>query len=84
MQSVCVFCNLHKGPNLAGLDPATGELTRLYDPRRDRWRAHFAWLGAVLIGRTPIGRTTVHVLAINDPAMVATREALIEEGRSPP
>jgi len=80
----CIHCNLHKGPNIAGLDPATRELTRLYDPRRDRWRDHFAWQGAVLAGLTPIGRTTVRVLAMNAPVMVAAREALIAEGRFPP
>ena len=79
----CIHCNLHKGPNIAGLDPATGELTRLYNPRRDRHSEHFGWLGAVIDGLTPVGRTTVHVLAMNDPYMVAGREALIEEGRFP-
>ncbi|WP_165074084.1 HNH endonuclease [Paludisphaera rhizosphaerae] len=79
----CPHCNAHKGPNIAGLDPSTGEFTRLYHPRIHRWREHFAWTGAVLKGRTPIGRTTIEVLAINDPDMVAAREALIEEGRFP-
>ena len=43
-----------------------------------------AWQGAGLHGLTPVGRTTVQVLAINDPLMVGTREALIAEGRFPP
>jgi 5-methylcytosine-specific restriction endonuclease McrA len=30
----CVDCNLHKGPNLTGIDPATGEVTALFHPRR--------------------------------------------------
>lgn len=80
----CMHCNLHKGPNIAGRDQATGELTRLFHPRQDRWRDHFGWQGAVLIGLTPIGRATIHVLAINDPLVIQTREALIEEGRFPP
>ncbi len=80
----CTHCNRHKGPNIAGRDPATRELTRLYDPRQDRWREHFAWQGAVLVGLTAIGRTTIQVLAINDPPMVDAREALIAEGRFPP
>jgi hypothetical protein len=77
----CVHCNLHKGPNIAGLDPGTRELTRLYDPRRDRWREHFAWQGAVLVGLTAVGRTTIQVLAINDRDVVEAREVLIAEGR---
>jgi hypothetical protein len=80
----CAHCNLHKGPNIAGRDPLTRELTRLFNPRRDRWREHFAWQEASLIGLTPVGRTTIQVLAINDPLAIATREALIEEGRFPP
>jgi hypothetical protein len=81
---VCDFDNLHKGPNIAGVDPITREVTRLYNPRRDRWRDHFAWLGGTVIGLTPIGRTKIHVLAMNDPEQVAVREALIVEGRFPP
>ena len=80
----CAHCNRHKGPNLSGLDPATRELTRLYNPRQDRWREHFAWQGAVLIGLTAVGRTTIQVLAINDREMVEARETLIAEGRFPP
>jgi hypothetical protein len=30
----CLHCNAHKGPNLSGLDPQTGQLTRLFHPRR--------------------------------------------------
>jgi 5-methylcytosine-specific restriction endonuclease McrA len=33
----CGFCNRHKGPNIAGLDPQTRQLTRLFHPRRDSW-----------------------------------------------
>ena len=33
----CYHCNAHKGPNIAGVDPETGQLTRLYRPRRDLW-----------------------------------------------
>jgi hypothetical protein len=80
----CAHCNRHKGPNLSGLDPVTRELTRLYNPRQDRWREHFAWQGAVLIGWTAVGRTTIQVLAINDREMVEARETLIAEGRFPP
>jgi 5-methylcytosine-specific restriction endonuclease McrA len=38
----CLRCNKHKGPNLSGIDPATGQVVRLFHPRRDRWAEHFA------------------------------------------
>jgi hypothetical protein len=28
----CMHCNRHKGPNIAGSDPRTGEIVRLFDP----------------------------------------------------
>ena len=38
----CYNDNLHKGPNIAGIDPLSGELTRLFNPRQDAWAQHFA------------------------------------------
>lgn len=76
----CYSCNLRKGPNIAGLDPDTGELTRLFNPRVDGWSEHFVWDGVWLRGRTVIGRTTVAVLDINHADSLAVREALREEG----
>lgn len=79
----CFACNNHKGPNLSGLDPQTGKMTRLFHPRRDRWEDHFEWNGALLVGRTAVGRTTIEVLAINLEHRLALRAALIEEGVFP-
>jgi len=76
----CFSCNLRKGPNIAGLDPLTGNLTRLFHPRSDIWEAHFTWEGTLLRGTTAIGRTTIEVLNINDPESAAVRQALQEEG----
>jgi hypothetical protein len=80
----CQHCNSHKGPNLAGVDPETGVLTRLFHPRQDVWADHFEWSGHVLVGKTAIGRTTVAVLAINDDVYRSVRAALLLEGVFPP
>ena len=61
----CHFCNRHKGPNVAGLDPATGVLTRLFNPRTDVWSHHFRIERGRIIGLTPVGRTSVEVLQMN-------------------
>jgi hypothetical protein len=58
----------------------TGKLTKLFHPRRHRWPYHFRYEGGRLIGRTPIGRTTVDVLRINLPNLVAIRETLMASG----
>jgi len=80
----CHHCNLHKGPNLTGIDPLSGELVRLFHPRHMKWERHFRWVGPILIGRTSIGRVTVTVLDMNHPDRVDLRQALIEEGVFPP
>lgn len=80
----CFRCNVHKGPNIAGLDPKSGELVRLFHPRNDRWEEHFRWEGPTLIGLTTIGRVTIDVLEINNPVRVQFREQLIIEGVFPP
>jgi hypothetical protein len=79
----CLADNNHKGPNLAGIDPKSGKRTWLFNPRRHKWARHFRWQGPILVGRTPIGRTTIVVLAINLPHRVAQRAALIDEGVFP-
>jgi hypothetical protein len=80
----CHDDNLHKGPNLTGIDPVTKKLTRLFNPRRHKWPRHFRWDGPVLVGRTAIGRTTVYVLGMNLPHRLTLRAALIDAGRFPP
>ena len=76
----CFRCNSHKGPNLSGADPQTGRMERLFHPRDDDWNAHFRWRGAVLAGKTSIGRATVAVLCINRPDLVMLRRVLLAEG----
>jgi hypothetical protein len=70
----CQHCNLHKGTNLAGLDPESGLITRLFNPRSDNWEKHFRVVGTLLLGLTPIGRTTVRVLNMNSDAQQELRE----------
>jgi 5-methylcytosine-specific restriction endonuclease McrA len=80
----CLHDNGHKGPNIAGLDPVTRKLTKLFHPRRHKWDRHFRWQGPYIVGRTAIGRATVVVLDINDRDAVRAREELIAEGVFPP
>ena len=58
----CARCNRYKGPNLAGLDPLTNELVRLFNPRTDIWTDHFQEdpSGAIR-GTSAIGHATVYV-----------------------
>jgi len=76
----CPRCNLHKGPNLAGIDPETGEKVWLFHPRRDRWESHFSWDSPFLVCKTPVGRATIATLQMNAAEVIDVRKALLEEG----
>ena len=76
----CFYCNSYKGACIAGPDPHTGRLTRLFHPRFDEWPEHFRWSGATLAATTAIGRTTIAVLNINHSDAVRLRRALMREG----
>jgi DNA-directed RNA polymerase subunit RPC12/RpoP len=76
----CPDCNYRKGTNLTGVDPDTGEVTRLYHPRRDGWEDHFSRNEARIVGRTAVGRTTVWLLEMNTGDRFRWREMLLRLG----
>jgi hypothetical protein len=64
----CRRCNERRSNFLDGLDPVSGKLMPLFNPRQDRWIDHFAWAtdSRVIVGLTPIGRATIQRLDMND------------------
>jgi hypothetical protein len=79
----CLHCNRHKGPNIAGRHPATGDIVRLFHPRCESWSDHFEWDGAIVSAKSDIGLVTIQVPAINEADFVAVRLALMQEGEFP-
>jgi len=77
----CFHCNLHKGPNLTGIDDQTGEIVPLFHPRRQNWEDHFELCGAEMVGRTAVGRATVRVLAMNSVQRLELRSELQQLNR---
>jgi hypothetical protein len=71
----CIDCNLYKGPNLTGIDPASGEIVPLYNPRAQAWMEHFEWKGIQVVGKTSTGRATVVVLNMNSDDHLARRSS---------
>jgi hypothetical protein len=76
----CHRCNLSKGPNLTGIDPLSGDVVRLFHPRRDRWTEHFRWRSVHIDGITAAGRATVQLLGMNDARRVELRLELLIAG----
>ena len=79
----CMFCNLNKGSDLAAIDPLSGEIVPLFNPRTQIWSEHFDVSDALILGITAIGRATVALLRLNDRERVDYRQSLIEIGRYP-
>ena len=77
----CHRCNLHKGPNLTGIDPQSGQVASLFHPRRDRWSGHFIFEGAYIIGISEVGRATVRVLNMNDARRLELRTEILKHSR---
>jgi hypothetical protein len=69
----CDRCNLYKGTNLTTLDPETGLVVPLFNPRADGWAEHFRVEQGWVIGLTPIGRGTVRLLNMNAESRVQLR-----------
>jgi HNH endonuclease len=76
----CALCNKYKGTDLASIDPETGELQRLFHPRRDRWYEHFELRGGEILAHTAIGRVTVRLLQLNRRERVRERDTMIQAG----
>ena len=81
----CGPCNLSKGARVRGVDPLTGASAPLFHPRTDRWQAHFEWApdGRTLVGRTPIGRSTIIALDMNAAIRLEARTDWRELGLLP-
>jgi hypothetical protein len=79
----CVICNGAKGSDLATIDPLSGEIVPLFNPRTQSWGDHFELSRAQIIGRTAIGRATVALLRLNDDERLGYRQNLIDAERYP-
>src|SRR5579864_5865446 len=83
----CSRCNSFKGDRVSAIDPVTGMIVSLFNPRTQNWFEHFRWSedGIRVIGHTPIGRATVAVLHLDDdPIALVVRGYWVMAGWHPP
>jgi hypothetical protein len=82
----CGMCNRHKGPQVEGLDPESGQPASLFNPRTQKWSEHFRWdaAGIQIIGLTAIGRATVAALKLNNELALIVRRNWVQAGWHPP
>lgn len=75
----CFDCNRRKGPNIASIDPLTGDRAWLFHPRTQKWVEHFRLnTDGTLTGQTAEGRATLFLLQLNASHRISDRRRLIE------
>ena len=72
----CARCNRAKGSDVGSIVATTGQYCRLFNPRIDLWRDHFAIEGSQLAAKTDIALVTIKMLHLNDPERLAERATL--------
>ncbi|MGH2369400.1 MAG: HNH endonuclease [Chloroflexota bacterium] len=82
----CQPCNGFKQARTEVRDLVSGDVVPLFNPRRQQWNEHFAWVdgGRRIDGRTAIGRATVAALRLNREELVEARGFWIQAGWHPP
>ncbi len=82
----CHGCNVYKSNKMTSYDDLSEESVRLFNPRTDVWKEHFAWTKdfTIIIGLTPIGRVTVSKLKMNRLGLKNQRAVFYFTGNHPP
>jgi 5-methylcytosine-specific restriction endonuclease McrA len=69
----CTLCNRHKGSDISSIDPESGRLTPLFNPRLDRWNDHYQLQSGEILPLTAVGRVTLRLLRLNRPQRIRER-----------
>ena len=78
----CALCNRAKGSDIGSVS-TTGDFTRFFNPRTDRWSENFRLERAVIQPLTPAGEVTARIFGFNDSARLHEREEMIRFGKYP-
>jgi hypothetical protein len=79
----CVFCNQGKASDVGSIHWESREFVRFFNPRTDRWSAHFVLTGSHIKGVTAIGAVTERILGFNSGERLLERHTLQQMGRYP-
>ncbi|MBW4674777.1 MAG: HNH endonuclease [Desmonostoc geniculatum HA4340-LM1] len=87
----CQRCNGYRYNFTTGIDPNTGEIIPLFNPREQKWYDRFIWSadGLKIVGITSTGRATCNRLDLNDErynegSILKARRLWIKGGWHPP
>ena len=76
----CALCNRAKGSDIGSLS-TSGEFTRFFNPRTDRWHEHFRLDEPAIRPLTSIGEVTAQILGFNESMRTHEREEMMRFGK---
>jgi hypothetical protein len=79
----CVYCNRAKGSDIGSIHWQSGQFVRFFNPRTDRWNAHFALSGVRIESLSVVGDVTVRIFEMNNRERLLERQALQAVDRYP-
>jgi hypothetical protein len=79
----CLPCNRRKSSDIGAIDPESGQIAPLFNPRTQLWSHHFKIKSNRIIGLTSEGRATVEFMQLNSPERLQERVELIRLRRIP-
>jgi hypothetical protein len=79
----CYYCNRNKGTDVGSV--YNNRFTRFFNPRKDKWSAHFALNSntAIIHSKTNIGKVTSDILGFNQIDRIIERQILIAAQKYP-
>jgi hypothetical protein len=83
----CPRCNANKWTRVEAVDPVSGQLVPLFNPRTEVWLEHFRWSETdptLVEALSPTGRATVSLLDLNSVHHLTVRRWLMAVGMHPP
>lgn len=79
----CFYCNRRKGSDIGSISQQSGQFSRFFNPRTDRWFDHFRLNGSSIQSLTSIGEVTARIFNFNTANRILERRALQEANRYP-
>lgn len=73
----CAFCNRAQGRDLGSIVHGTGSYVRFFNPRVDRWAAHFTLDGVTIVALSDCEEVTARILDFNNSERFLLKQILM-------
>ena len=78
----CPDCNYFKGSDI-GSFASSDEITRFFNPRKDKWEEHFHFSDGMILSKTTIAEVTAAIFRFNELDRLVFRRQLNQQNQYP-